>query len=192
MALLSSSASIPSHVQRKLVVDLVLWLSLEWYEYLWPQVREVWTSCKLTQQNRSFRTRQHHTTQESGGVWFFIAATPKHQIVVSHHKVILYRIVSKLSGDDYIVPASAPLHTQDTEIGLGALVWQPQPSFSISDRSCLVAKKSRTDCEQNSRTEDEGRMRAAWRKREREQKRRQRVTKRGQTRKTIRCYQSEK
>ena len=31
--------------------------------------------------------------------------------------------------------ASAPLHTQDTEIGLGALVWQPQPSFSISDRS---------------------------------------------------------
>ena len=25
-----------------------------------------------------FRTRQHHTTQESGGVWFFIAATPKH------------------------------------------------------------------------------------------------------------------
>ena len=23
--------------------------------------------------------------------------------------------------------ASAPLHTQDTEIGLGALVWQPQP-----------------------------------------------------------------
>ena len=33
------------------------------------------------------------------------------------------------------VLASAPLHTQDTEIGLGALVWQPQPSFSISDRS---------------------------------------------------------
>ena len=26
----------------------------------------------------TFRTRQHHTTQESGGVWFFIAATPKH------------------------------------------------------------------------------------------------------------------
>ena len=24
--------------------------------------------------------------------------------------------------------ASAPLHTQDTEIGLGALVWQPQPT----------------------------------------------------------------
>ena len=27
------------------------------------------------------------------------------------------------------VLASAPLHTQDTEIGLGALVWQPQPTF---------------------------------------------------------------
>ena len=26
----------------------------------------------------TFRTRQHHTTQEFGGVWFFIAATPKH------------------------------------------------------------------------------------------------------------------
>ena len=25
----------------------------------------------------TFRTRQHHTTQESGGVWFFIAARPK-------------------------------------------------------------------------------------------------------------------
>ena len=24
--------------------------------------------------------------------------------------------------------ASAPVHTQDTEIGLGALVWQPQPT----------------------------------------------------------------
>ena len=75
------------------------------------------------------------------------------------------------------VLASAPLHTQDTELGLGALVWQPQPSFSISDKSCFVAKKSRRDCEQNSTTEDEGRMRVAWRKSKREQKRGQRGTK---------------
>ena len=27
----------------------------------------------------------NHTTQENTGVWFFIAATPKHQIVVSNH-----------------------------------------------------------------------------------------------------------
>ena len=27
---------------------------------------------------RTFRTRKHHTTQEAGGVWLFIAATPKH------------------------------------------------------------------------------------------------------------------
>ena len=36
-----------------------------------------------------FRTRQHHTTQESGGVWFIIPATPKHQIVVSHRSDIV-------------------------------------------------------------------------------------------------------
>ena len=83
-----------------------------------------------------------------------------------------------------------PTHTRN-RIGLGALVWQPQPSFPISDRRCLMAKKSRTECEKNSRTEDEGRMPVAWRKREREQKRGHRMTKRGQTRKTIRCYQSE-
>ena len=75
---------------------------------------------------------------------------------------------------------SAALHARDRDIGLGALVWQMQrqPSFSVSDRSCLVAKERRTDYEQNSKTEDEGRMRAAWRKREREQKRGQRLTKR--------------
>ena len=37
----------------------------------------------------SFRTRQHVTTQESGGVWFFMAATPKHHEFLlkgtSHH-----------------------------------------------------------------------------------------------------------
>ena len=65
--------------------------------------------------------------------------------------------------------ASAPLHTQDTEIGLGALVWQPQPSFSISDRSCLMAEKSRqnasriarqkmkTGCERHGERESERR-----------------------------------
>ena len=47
--------------------------------------------------------------------------------------------------------ASAPLHTQDTEIGLGALVWQPQPSFSISDRSCLMAEKSRENASRIAR-----------------------------------------
>ena len=41
-------------------------------------------------------------TQESGGVWFFIPATPKHQFMVSHRKVILNRTVSKLSGDNCI------------------------------------------------------------------------------------------
>ena len=40
-----------------------------------------------------FRTRQHHTTQESGGVWFFIAATPKHQIVVSHRSDIVQNCI---------------------------------------------------------------------------------------------------
>ena len=59
-----------------------------------------------------------------------------------------------------------PKHTQNTGIGLGALVWQPQPSFSISDRSYLVTKKSRTECEQKCKTEDEGRMGVALRKRE--------------------------
>ena len=49
------------------------------------------------------------------------------------------------------VLASAPLHTQDTEIGLGALVWQPQPSFSISDRSCLMAEKSRQNASRIAR-----------------------------------------
>ena len=65
----------------------------------------------------------------------------------------------------------SPLHpyTHRTQrFGLGALVWQ-----------------------QNSKTKDEDRMRATWRKRESERRREDRVTKRGQTRKTIRCYQSE-
>ena len=44
-----------------------------------------------------FRTRQHHTTQESGGVWFFIAATPKHQIVVSHRSDIVQNRIKVIS-----------------------------------------------------------------------------------------------
>ena len=40
------------------------------------QVRHECT--QVHDEKRAFRTRQHHTTQESGGVWFFIAATPKH------------------------------------------------------------------------------------------------------------------
>ena len=66
-----------------------------------------------------FRTRQHHTTQESGAVWFFLAAMPKHQIVVCHHKVILYRIVSKLSGDNYIdipIQCNISIHTSGNSI----------------------------------------------------------------------------
>ena len=41
----------------------------------------------------------------------------------------------------------------------------------------LPREKSRKDCEQNSKTEDEGRIQAAWRKREQEQKIGQRATK---------------
>ena len=45
------------------------------------------------------------------------------------------------------VLASAPLHTQDTEIGLGALVWQPQPTkvyFAQADFE-IEAKLKPTD-----------------------------------------------
>ena len=48
-------------------------------------------------QTSLFRTRQHHTTQESGGVWFFIAATPKHQIVVSHRSDIVQNRIKVIS-----------------------------------------------------------------------------------------------
>ena len=86
--------------------------------------------------------------------------------------------------------ASAPLHTQDTEIGLGALVWQPQPSFSISDRSCLMAEKSRQNASRIARQK----MKTGCERhgeRESERRREDRATKLGPTRKTIRCYQSE-
>ena len=86
--------------------------------------------------------------------------------------------------------ASAPLHTQDTEIGLGALVWQPQPSFSISDRSCLMAEKSRQNASRIARQK----MKTGCERhgeRESERRREDRATKLGRTRKTIRCYQSE-
>ena len=89
-----------------------------------------------------------------------------------------------------IILASAPLHTQDTEIGLGALVWQPQPSFSISDRSCLMAEKSRQNASRIARQK----MKTGCERhgeRESESRREDRVTKLGRTRKTIRCYQSE-
>ena len=33
----------------------------------------------------NFCTQQHHTAQESGGVWFFFATTPKH-----HRSAVLY------------------------------------------------------------------------------------------------------
>ena len=88
------------------------------------------------------------------------------------------------------VLASAPLHTQDTEIGLGALVWQPQPSFSISDRSCLMAEKSRQNASRIARQK----MKTGCERqgeRESERRREDRATKLGRTRKTIRCYQSE-
>ena len=55
-----------------------------------------------------------------------VAATPKHQIVVSHHKVILYRIVSKLSGDNYIdIPIQCIIfiHTSGNSIHLYSTVW---------------------------------------------------------------------
>ena len=47
----------------------------------------------------------------------------------------------------------SPLHPyiHRTQIGLGALVWQPQPSFSISDRSCLMAEKSRQNASRIAR-----------------------------------------
>ena len=86
--------------------------------------------------------------------------------------------------------ASAPLHTQDTEIGLGALVWQPQPSFSISNRSCLMAEKSRQNAGRIARQK----MKTGCERhgeRESERRREDRATKLGRTRKTIRCYQSE-
>ena len=88
------------------------------------------------------------------------------------------------------VLASAPLHTQDTKIGLGALVWQPQPSFSISDRSCLMAEKSRQNASRIARQK----MKTGCERhgeRESERRREDRATKLGRTRKTIRCYQSE-
>ena len=47
-------------------------------------------------------------------------------------------LLDKTSPDTIAVStcvlASAPYTHKDTEFGLGALVWQPQPSFSISDR----------------------------------------------------------
>ena len=88
------------------------------------------------------------------------------------------------------VLASAPLHTQDTEIGFGALVWQPQPSFSISDRSCLVAEKSRQNASRIARQK----MKTGCERhgeRESERRREDGATMLGRTRKTIRCYQSE-
>ena len=88
------------------------------------------------------------------------------------------------------VLASAPLHTQETEIGLGALVWQPQPSFSISGRSCLMAEKSRQNASRIARQK----MKTGCERhgeRESERRREDRATKLGRTRKTIRCYQSE-
>ena len=75
--------------------------------------------------------------------------------------------------------------------GLGALVWQPQPSFSISDRSCLMAEKSRKNA---SRIARQKKMKTGceWHgERESERRREDRATKRGRTGKTIRCYQSE-
>ena len=102
------------------------------------------------------------------------------------------RLLRTLEGNEkrYVL-ASAPLHTQDTEIGLGALVWQLQPSFSISDRSCLVAEKSRQNA---SRIARQKKMKTGCERhgeRESERRREDRATKRGRTRKTIRCYQSE-
>ena len=71
-----------------------------------------------------------------------------------------------------ILLASAPLHTQDTEIGLGALVWQPQLSFSISDRSCLMAEKSRQNASRIARQKMKtGCERHGEREREQEKKR---------------------
>ena len=86
----------------------------------------------------------------------------------------------------------SPLHpyTQDTEIGVGALVWQPQPSFATSDRSCLVAEKSR----QNESRIARQRMKTGCERhgeRESGRRREDRATKLGRTRKTIRCYQSQ-
>ena len=90
----------------------------------------------------------------------------------------------------FLFLASAPLHTQDTEIGLGALVWQPQPSFSISDRSCLMAEKSRQNASRIARQKMKTRCERHG-ERESERRREDRATKLGRTRKTIRCYQSE-
>ena len=47
-----------------------------------------------TKKKADFRTRQHHTTQESGGVWFFIAATPKHHVSV----LCFMKIWEKIGG----------------------------------------------------------------------------------------------
>ena len=46
--------------------------------------------------------------------------------------------------------------------------------FNIPDRSCPLTKKSRRESGQKSKTEDEERMQAAWRKKEREKQREQR------------------
>ena len=91
----------------------------------------------------------------------------------------------------YTILASAPLHTQNTEIGLGALMWQPQPSFSVSDRNCLMAEKSRQNA---SRIARQKKMKTGCERhgeRESERRREDRAIKRSRTRKTIRCYQSE-
>ena len=95
------------------------------------------------------------------------------------------------------VLASAPYTHKDTEFGLvpccdssnrfGALVWQPQPSFSISDRSCLMPEKSRQNASRIARQKKT--KTGCKRHGERESERREdRGTKRGRTRKIIRCY----
>ena len=74
--------------------------------------------------------------------------------------------------------------------GLGALVWQPQPSFSISDRSCLMTEKSRQNASRIARRKMKTECERHG-ERESERRREDRATKLSRTRKTIRCYQSE-
>ena len=81
-----------------------------------------------------------------------------------------------------------PTH-RTQRLGLGVLMRQPQPSFSISDRSCLMVEKGRQSASRIARQK----MRTGCERHgEREsERRRETVTKRGRTRKKIGCYQSE-